>query len=132
MAHVLSWGRASVASRSNPTACQSRPVLRVSIMAEKPRVTLPFSEEWWAELDALGERVDRDLSIGDVRLTMGGEPTFVSIDDRQAAEWNSAASGPTKRIFADNLIRRLRTRFAPGGMLHYGHGKWYPGESAPR
>src|SRR5262249_31767450 len=87
--------------------------MNVTRIAEKPRVTYPFSDEAWAALDALGGKVDQDLISHDVRLTMGGEPTFVSIDDYESAEWNTAALGPTKRVLADELIRRLRDRFAP-------------------
>ncbi len=106
--------------------------MHVSRIGEKPRVTFPFAEEQWAALDALGRKVDADLTAHDVRLTMGGEPTFVSIDDYESDEWNTTADGPTKRGRAIDLVRRLRDRFAPHGVLHYGQGKSYPGEPAPR
>jgi uncharacterized protein (DUF2126 family)/transglutaminase-like putative cysteine protease len=106
--------------------------MRVRRVHESPRVTKPFTDEQWREIEALGCRVDAALAAGDVRLTMGGEPTFVSIDDMEGDEWNTAALGAKKRELAGELLRRLKQRFAPGGLLHYGQGKWYPGESLPR
>lgn len=99
---------------------------------ESPRVTKPYTEEQWSEIVALGNSVDTDLKSGDVRLTMGGEPTFVSLDSPNAPEWNTAAIGLEKKKLSEQLLHRLRDRFSSGGLLHFGQGKWYPGEPLPR
>ena len=99
---------------------------------EDPRVTRPYTEIEWQSIDTLGAKVDQDLDSSKVKLTMGGEPTFVSIDDMEGAQWNNAALGKEKRELAGQLLQRLKTHFAPSGMLHYGQGKWYPGEPLPR
>ena len=104
----------------------------VTRLRESPRSTRPYPEEIWQQIDDAGRRVDERLKKNDVRLTMGGEPTFIAADDMEGAEWNTAAVGPNKRVYAENLIRRLQQRFGTGGMLHYGQGKWYPGEQLPR
>ena len=106
--------------------------MAVTRVHEDPRVTLPYTDEQWRRIEALGHEVDKHLEAGDVRLTMGGEPTFVSIDDMDGDEWQTAAVGPTKKRLADDLMHRLKDRFAAGGLLHYGQGKWYPGEQLPR
>ncbi|MGB0662687.1 MAG: DUF2126 domain-containing protein [Pontibacterium sp.] len=99
---------------------------------EDPRVTKPYTQDEWECIDALGKAVDEELNANDVRLTMGGEPTFVSIDDMESEQWNTGALGEDKLRLSKNLLGALRERFAPGGMLHFGQGKWYPGEEIPR
>ena len=106
--------------------------MSVTRIHEDPRVTKPYTEEQWVEIQGLGHQVDAEMKKYDVRLTMGGEPTFVSVDDMNGEEWNTIAMGPNKYRLADTLARGLRTRFAPGGLQHHGQGKWYPGESLPR
>ncbi|MDT7567917.1 MAG: hypothetical protein QOC75_1318 [Pseudonocardiales bacterium] len=105
---------------------------RVSRVHESPRVTLPYSDKQWADIDALGVAVDEELETGDVRLTHGGEPTFVSVDDMESDEWTVAPDGPGKRALSWRLAGKLAERFAPGGLIQFGQGKWYPGEPLPR
>ncbi|UYN95508.1 MAG: transglutaminase family protein [Enhydrobacter sp.] len=106
--------------------------MKVTRIRETPRVTRPYSDAQWQALLDVGDAVERDIAQADLRLTMGGEPTFVSIDDMDGDEWNTLALGPEKRRRAGILFRRLADRFAQGPLLHYGQGKWYPGEQLPR
>ncbi len=126
---------ASAAPISGMTSiCESRLDVQMTVtrIHEDPRVTRPYNEEQWLAIQALGHSIDKALQASDVRLTQGGEPTFVSVDNMDGAEWNIAALGPEKWQLANNLLRRLHSRFAPGGVLHFGQGKWYPGEPLPR
>jgi uncharacterized protein (DUF2126 family)/transglutaminase-like putative cysteine protease len=139
-------GEGHIPLASSPDAASAAPIsgavdacevefshsMEVTRIAQKPRTTKPYTRAQWAAIDQLGRSVDAKLDAGDVRLTMGGEPTFVSVDDFEGAEWNTEAVGPTKRKVAADLVDRLMRRFAPGGVLHFGQGKWYPGESLPR
>jgi len=106
--------------------------MKIERVWEAPRVTKPYTDEQWAAVERLGHEIDASLEALDVRLTMGGEPTFVSVDDRDGEEWNTAALGPNKRRLSIDLYERLKSEYAPRGLAHFGQGKWYPGEPLPR
>lgn len=99
---------------------------------EDPRVTKPYSDDEWVKINNMGHRIDEIIDQEDIRLTLGGEPTFVSIDNMDTPEWNTAALGKEKHEKAVELLRRLKGHYAPKGLLHFGQGKWYPGEELPR
>ena len=106
--------------------------MSVERLDEPARSTRPYDDAQWAAIEALGQKVDADLRASDVRLTHGGEPTFVAIDDVDAPEWNTTALSPAKLERGRALLRRLKARFAPHGLVHEGQGKWYPAEALPR
>lgn len=123
---------APISGLVEPCECEFTHEMSVERIWEAPRVTKPYTEDQWLAIQALGRQIDADLLEGDVRLTMGGEPTFVSIDDPDGAEWNTAALGPDKRRLSAELFQRMRKHYAPQGLVHFGQGKWYPGEQLPR
>ena len=104
----------------------------VTRVHEDPRVTLPYTPAAWDSIVRLGAAVDARMAAGDVRLTMGGEPTFVSIDNQVDPEWTTDADGPHKRERASVLAARLKAIWAPQGLVQRSQGKWYPGEPLPR
>ena len=123
---------APISGAVDESKCEFGFEMSVKRIYESPRVTLPYSDKQWKNIESLGHAIDADLKRGDARLTMGGEPTFISIDDPDGPEWNFTAISHKKRILSGELIKRLRKKFAPGSLLHYGQGKWYPGEQLPR
>jgi len=123
---------APVTGKTDPCEVQFEFSNTVERLYESPRVTKPYTDEQWHQIDMLGRQVDERLLADNVKLTMGGEPTFVSVDDMESAEWNTAADGEHKRERAQELAKRLRDAFAQGALLHHGQGKWYPGEPLPR
>jgi uncharacterized protein (DUF2126 family)/transglutaminase-like putative cysteine protease len=123
---------APVTGLADPAQVEFTHEMRVTRIHEDPRVTKPYSDTQWLAINTLGEQVEAELQKGDVRLTQGGEPTFVSIDDMESAQWNTAAHGDDKRRLAGALAQRLAQHHASGGIMHHGQGKWYPGEPLPR
>ena len=124
--------RAGYRSRPISRTCEFGFAMSVARIHEDPRVTRPTPTCSGPRSMRWASSVDAELVAADVRLTQGGEPTFVSIDDMDGPEWNYTAMSPEEARPRRSLLLRLKARFAPGGLLHDGQGKWYPGEPLPR
>ena len=126
------WQAAPIAGTVSPAGVEFTHEMTVRRLNATAEVTKPYTEETWAAIRAAAHGVDAMLLAENVRLTMGGEPTFVGIDEPESLQWSLEALGPLKRELGLTLIRDLRERTAPGGLLYLGQGKWYPGEVLPR
>ncbi len=123
---------APIAGTAEPSGVDFSYFMSVRRLNDPPRTSRPFTDEEWQRVRQVAHAVDAELKAQDVRLTMGGEPTYVSIDEPESPQWNIDAMGAMKRTRGMALIRALRERMAHGALLHYGQGKWYPGEPLPR
>ena len=123
---------AAISGLVGPAQTSFDVAMSVARIAETPRTTAPYDAPTWQRILAAGDLVEEALAASDMRLTMGGEPTFIASADMDAEEWNSAALGPSKRPLAGRLIRSLAALWSPGAVLQYTVGKHYPGEQLPR
>ena len=123
---------APISGMVEPAGTEFHFEMSVTRVNEQPRVTQPYTPAQWQAILHAGNQVDARLTEDDLRLTMGGEPTFVSVSDPEGAEWTTDALGPTKRRESARLLDRLLPDWAPGAVVQYGAGKHYPGEQTPR
>jgi uncharacterized protein (DUF2126 family)/transglutaminase-like putative cysteine protease len=123
---------APIGGTVEPATVEFSHSISVRRLNDPRRPSIPLTEADWLRVRQVAQGVDAELSAQDVRLTMGGEPTFVGIDEPESPQWNIDALGSMKRIRGLALIQGLRKRMASGALLHYGQGKWYPGEPLPR
>jgi uncharacterized protein (DUF2126 family)/transglutaminase-like putative cysteine protease len=123
---------AAITGATQPSVTTMEFANKVRRVQEDPRTTLPYTPTQIDDIQQLGEAVDGRLHTAGLELTMGGEPTFVSVDDMTSAQWTVAADGPEKRETANRLAAVLAERFAKGGVVQRSEGKWYPDEPLPR
>lgn len=82
-------------------------------------------------LASVADKVDATFAAHGVRLTLGGEPTYIPVDP-QGPEWSVTALGPTKLRYAYALADALIEQSLPNAVAIYSPGKFYPGEVNPR
>ena len=123
---------APIGGTSEPSKVEFSYSMTTRRLNDPRRPSKPFTDQDWLRIRQVAHGVDEELKAQDVRLTMGGEPTYVGIDDPESPQWNIDAGGAMKRTRGLALIQGLRSGMTYGGFLHFGQGKWYPGEAVPR
>ena len=111
----------------------SRTTMAVRRIYESPRVTKPYTEEQWRAIDALGHARRRGARQRR-RAADDGRRADVRLDRRHGRRRveHRGARPAQARARRHAAPPAARSSFAPGGLLHFGQGKWYPGESLPR
>jgi len=125
-------GAAPIAGSVEPVEAEFEYSFLLERVHEPRRPSKPLTDDEWRRVKSVAHEIDRELDAHDVRLTMGGEPTYVGIDEPESPQWNLEAHGSLKRNRGMALVQALRRRVGHGALLHYGMGKWYPGEPLPR
>ncbi len=82
-------------------------------------------------LASVADKVDATFAEHSVKLTLGGEPTYIPVDPA-GPEWSVTALGPTKLRYAYALTDALIAQSLPNAVPIYSPGKFYPGEVNPR
>lgn len=114
-------------------ACQESRSQEIQVKRLVPEpASWPYGSAQWADMRALGGKIESDLRSRNINPALGVDLAFVSARDACAPEWTTAAVGPFKRQIAEELLLRLRGRLFPGGALHLGQSEWFGGEAAPR
>ena len=123
---------APISGLLDPCNTEFRHEMTVQRIYESPRVTKPYTRGTMAgDRQRSATRSTPICDAGDVRLTMGGEPTFVSIDDADGAEWTTQrARARTSASWPWNCCCKLRDRFAPGASAALRTGQVVSGRTA--
>jgi uncharacterized protein (DUF2126 family) len=114
--------------------CESRLFFEMSLqrLHEDYRVTKPYLPDEWEAIDRYGQSLDTQMDNLGIRLTFGGEPTFVNLAQQELEEWQTAALGEDKYHKAIQLRTILAKQIEPHGLFRSGQGKWYGNEALPR